>query len=1443
MIRGIGLRGAVAVNVITMIGIGPLITIPLVLAQLHGSVALVAWIAGGVIALCDGLAWAELGSLYPGSGGTYVFLREAFGRERWGRLFAFLFSWQIVLSAPLLLASGYIGFAQYAGYLWPAAGSDAHLQGIIGAAVGVLTLVLLYRSIDVVGALGVGLAGVAIATLAAVIAAAATHFSAARAVSADPHIGFFAALGAGLGPALVITLYDYYGYGQACTISDEVRSPVRVLPRSVLLSILLVGLLYIALQVGVLGVVPWSELVPSTPGGTAPAAATYVASTVIERVWGSLPARIVTIAILATAFASTFGNLLGYSRIPYAAATDGLFFRPFATLHARGRFPNVSLLVIGLLALPLCFFTLGDVINALTAGLVVIQNIMQLAAVAALRARGIRAPYRMWLFPLPALLALAGWVYIFCSSGNKAIAFGLLSLGLGIGAFLWRARVATDWPFALKSAAMVLAIVGASFALCPVPAAAATWGHAETVEHDGNPVFEVDGKPFFVYGAAFFYERLPRDRWAASMQALQGLGINTLDLYVPWNWHELSDGDFDFNGRTSPRRDLDEVLRLAKQFDFKILLRPGPVIRNEWRNGGYPAWLLSRPEYGMPLHDLLEGRYPPTATLQNAHSDDAAAQWMQNPTHMKYARRWLERVLLECRPYADRILAVALDDDQGAYIDNQTYPASHFQAYIRWLRDVVHGVTGPAEPVFINTYQMKVTASSPVWAMGNWYQSDAYSIGEHDRAQLEFSTGLLHTRPHQPMMASEFQAGWLEQADDIRPRPADPSNTILAMATMIGMGVRGIVTFPAQDTLYPAGWEVPFSNSFYAWDAALQLDGGSSERAAPTAQVGALVAAFGPELAAARPVYDGAIAYIGGSLRPGNATNEAFAAAADATIVAQTRCRAAGLTCALVDPAAQSVRTLASYGFVAVPANIGDLDPVVASRLAAVQNAGTPVVASGADLRAVLREHGRSPAVEGVAGGAYALAGAKLDGFLSVTNYSDRPLDVRGATVTDGRGGRIALPIFSVPAHDGLVLPIGIRLAQFRPKDGFTPRDVLAMSTCMPLAYWDSDSISPSPLPSPDVSLYWSRVLGERGDGEPQPFVDRTCTTFGTLPGLPMSSAVMFFATRLAAAGASSFHWDPVGPNASQQGIAVRSHLLLIDQPDAAPSPGATLAPPPAPLGNEITVDRADVYRDGSLDAVLDNSEVKIVVAPEAGARAFAFIDDATGTNCFTTVGALRDDVVIEPPLSTSDRIAKYTHDFPAGMFNRPYAVSLSPPSNAPVAVGTATFSYDAPDVVPSGARFSRTLTLLPQERAFTVDESVDFHGPGDTSAQRAVSVTSLSVGESRRPTMETQRVLIPNALPFAAMTTLHVSSGDALGYYDTETHEVATIAWRAGDVEDASILERRFSIVVRLTLARGHTAHTRYGYESATTLEEAERLLAAADTAAQVAPSPPRTP
>ena len=1422
MIRGIGLRSATSINVITMIGIGPLITIPLVIAHLHGSVALVAWIVGGLIALCDGLVYAELGTLYPGSGGTYVFLREAFGRERWGRLFAFLFAWQVVLSTPLTIATGYIGFAHYAGYLWAPLASSARLQGIVAASIAIVTLVLLYRPIDVVGALGVALGGVAVATLAAIVIAAAPHVSLARAFSSDPHAGLIAVLAAGLGPALVITLYDYSGYGQSCTLGDEVRAPVRVLPASILLSIAVVGLLYIALQIGVLGVIPWRELVPATPNGPVPDIANFVGSNLVERVWGMWPARAITIAVLATAFASTFGGLLGASRIPYAAAVDGVFLRPFARLHPRGRFPSVSLVVLGLLTIPPCFLQLGDVIGALTAGLTLVQPMGQIVALGALRARGVRAPYRMWLYPLPALVAFIGWAYIFISSGSSAIAYGLLTLGAGTIVYFWRARRAAEWPFRANATTLACLALGiATFALQPAAAFAQTpaWGGSAIVQRDGHAVFEAGGRPFFMYGAAFFYERLPRETWQSSLFALRyGLGINTLDLYVPWNWHELADGDFDFEGRTNPRRDLREVLRLARAFDFKIVVRPGPVVRNEWRNGGYPAWLLQRPEYGMPLRDVLEGRYPATATLQNAHSDDAAAQWMRNATHLVYAKRWLEAALHEFAPVADRVLAIALDDDQGAYIDNATWPAPHLDSYLAWLRATVHGVTGPRVPVFINTYEMKVTASSPVWAMGNWYQSDAYAIGEHDRAQLEFATGLLQTRPGQPLMLSEFQAGWLQQPQDVLPQAADPANTSLAMHTLLGMGVRGIVNFPAQDTMNPAGWEAPFANAFYAWDAALQFDAattaapdpaavgafgsrgdaGESARFAPTAEVGDIVRTFGPQLANARVLADAAIAYLTSAYEPATLTNADVAAVADATIAAQQACRNASLTCELVDLRYASAQALARYPLLFLPkpalARGAHLPRIAESAVGRYVAAGGTVLLSfsPADIAAGLRASHHRPAIDGAGAATYAEDRAGGSGFVTLENYDAVSHRFAHARVHRADGMTVGLPPLALAPRTALLLPIDVALRAYGRH--FAPEDRLETSSCPVRAL--------APHTDAALDVKFGNVAG-------------TCALRFRVRGRELAYAAQT---------------DPIAH------VVVTTDGRLEKPPTLVEAARAPFPPRTLPIRNDLLVQEppwkpvtgdaaiayvSDIYRDGYPCVVLENDAIRIIVSPSAGGRAFVFEDKARRQNAFDTVGALRDDVALAPPPSTTDRIARYTHQFPAGFFNRPYAATI-------VASGTRAvvrLRYAAPDAYPHGGRFEHLVTLAPHARSFTLDASAAFEGDDPAAtAQRGRVVSSLSTGNPRRP--QTLRILPENlSLPDGSLAAEAESTSDrAVALFDGASHALVMQAWDASAVAQRTLHPR--SIDTRVTIGRNRPTRITFAFEFASTVEDAQMEL-----------------
>ncbi|MGH9392985.1 MAG: APC family permease, partial [Terriglobales bacterium] len=251
------------------------------------------------------------------------------------------------------------------------------------------------------------------------IVAAFTHFHARLAFDFPPHAfapstGFFL----GLGSAMLIATYDYWGYYNAGFLGGEIAQPERNIPRAILWSIVLVAGLYIAMNIGVLGVLPWRELT----GSNAPAQA-YVISVLMQRVYGGWAARLVTALIMVTAFASVFSLLLGYARVPYAAARDGNYFSGFARLHPRGRFPAVSLLWLGGVAALFCLFRLVEVIAALVVIRIALQFLLQAVGLLLLRRRrGERAaprPFRMAWYPLPVLLAIAGFVYVLFARTNS----------------------------------------------------------------------------------------------------------------------------------------------------------------------------------------------------------------------------------------------------------------------------------------------------------------------------------------------------------------------------------------------------------------------------------------------------------------------------------------------------------------------------------------------------------------------------------------------------------------------------------------------------------------------------------------------------------------------------------------------------------------------------------------------------------------------------------------------------------------------------------------------------------------------------------------------------------------------------------------------------------------------------------------------------------------
>jgi amino acid transporter len=463
--RHFGLWQATALNVAMIVGAGVFITIPSMLQELPGPAALLGWLAVGALVLVDSLIWSELGATLPGSGGSYLYLLESYGAGRWGRLMAFLFIWQFLLSGPLELGSGLIAIDAFVQALSPtlAAFNERHTWKVdlwseqklamtfspirLGCvALGVLVIGLVYRRVESLGRLAL-LFGIGILTVGAwIIWEGGLRFDPALAFDgsgAAPQHGYVE----GLGAVMVLALYSYLGYYNICYMGDEVREPGKTIPRAILLSALVVCALFVGLHLAMLGTVHWREAL----GGFERSPEKYnLPAEFMRRARGDDAARLVLVLLIASCTASTFAGLLGYSRIPYGAARSGHFFAVVGRVHPRHRIPHVSLLLVGGLTLLWGFFDLENVIKALVTTRILVQFLAQAAGVVLLRrAQPLRErPFRMWLYPLPCVLAAAGWLCVWLLTGWMFVGLSLATLAAGVGAFLiwsWQGRT---WPFA-----------------------------------------------------------------------------------------------------------------------------------------------------------------------------------------------------------------------------------------------------------------------------------------------------------------------------------------------------------------------------------------------------------------------------------------------------------------------------------------------------------------------------------------------------------------------------------------------------------------------------------------------------------------------------------------------------------------------------------------------------------------------------------------------------------------------------------------------------------------------------------------------------------------------------------------------------------------------------------------------------------------------------------
>lgn len=451
-----GLLQARALNVTFVVGLGVFVTIPLIVKEMPGPSALLAWLAAGVLILADGLIWSELAAAMPGSGGSYLYLLEAYGPQRWGRLMAFLFVWQFLLSGPLEIASGLIAIAQVAKEINPvwARFDDEWSRRFLTLTIGpsriaavliaVALVLMLYRRINILGRLTVIFGLCVMAAIAWVLIEGGLRFDPQVAFdTVDRPIGDPVKAARTLGKVMTLAIYAYLGYYSVCYIGDEVRDPVRTIPRSILISGLLICLLFVGLHLALLGTISWREL-PTTDN----ALASYsLPAAFMRRIHDPWAVILVSLLLIASSIGSGFAGLLSYSRVPFGAARRGHFFAVFAKIHPTHRIPHYGLFLVGGLTMCLCFFDLQNVIDALIVTRILEQFIGQGIGLMLLRARKARSfPYRMPFYPLPCLAALAGWLFLYVCADLPFILLGFSTLGAGVIAFLVWSRWFNRFP-------------------------------------------------------------------------------------------------------------------------------------------------------------------------------------------------------------------------------------------------------------------------------------------------------------------------------------------------------------------------------------------------------------------------------------------------------------------------------------------------------------------------------------------------------------------------------------------------------------------------------------------------------------------------------------------------------------------------------------------------------------------------------------------------------------------------------------------------------------------------------------------------------------------------------------------------------------------------------------------------------------------------------------
>jgi len=454
---------AVAMNTMNMFGTGPLITIPYCIAAVDpmGPHAMLGYGIACIACMCDSMIWGEIGSMWPDNGGSYVYLRELYGRETWGRMVSFMFVWQFFISGPAEAASGFIAIAEYLVYFSP----DTIIYGyrvLISLSMLAICFVLMARKITDIGIAALVMSGITAVAMAYTIISGFSDWHAdyiktppEAFKSASKTLWIIAA-------ATRFGVYDMTGYYDVCFMGGEVQNAKKTIPLSCVATCCSVAVIYILVYVAVLGNLPWTSFVDMYVDDYDGVPLGIMSLFTENRFNSKALAYFVTIVVCITIFGSTFAMLCGFVFIPVSAARDGYFFSAFAPKSQNSdALPVVSLCTIMGLTAMWCFFSLDLVIDAMTTMIVLVMFCGQSAGLVYYR---YRMPledqpngWRMPLFPLPCIIQFIIFFFIFITTdsaiggGDPILELSIAFLFLGAFMFLARSKYHQTWPFSPKN--------------------------------------------------------------------------------------------------------------------------------------------------------------------------------------------------------------------------------------------------------------------------------------------------------------------------------------------------------------------------------------------------------------------------------------------------------------------------------------------------------------------------------------------------------------------------------------------------------------------------------------------------------------------------------------------------------------------------------------------------------------------------------------------------------------------------------------------------------------------------------------------------------------------------------------------------------------------------------------------------------------------------------